>query len=177
MAAKVLVLFLFCAASAWQSFKLEGPDRAICSDGSTPLYFLDVPPSASRWLLYLPGGAACNNPQMCEERIQHFQGLTSSSLETGDFSHATGIFSRDCARNPLFCESAFLYAIYCSSDLWLGDSELTLPSGAQFYFRGLEIVKATFDRIFPLMSTAREVFLAGNSAGGIASFVLADRLK
>ncbi len=94
---------LFCIVRTWVSHTLQVDPRAVCSDGSPSHYLLNEHPGSTRWLFFLPGGAACNNQVMCEDRRHNYEWLTTSSYEIGEELNGDGIFNRDCQKNPLFC--------------------------------------------------------------------------
>lgn len=113
---------LFCTVTCWEYRTLEHLPQAICSDGSPGRFIFDLFENSTEWLLFLPGGAACNNAKMCQERATNYPWLSTSTLENGECCHVAGIFNRDCSLNPLFCKSNLIYITYCSSDLWSGDA-------------------------------------------------------
>ena len=68
--------------------------QAICSDGTTPIYFKSISSESKKWLFYLRGGAGCSNEAMCLDRLRNHQYFTSSTDFTGTFNNSNGIFDR-----------------------------------------------------------------------------------
>ena len=73
------LLFLTKLARVWSPSFLHFPD-ALCNDGSLPLYYSSLSSTSKDWLIFLPGGAGCSNPESCINRLQVDPGLTSSKV-------------------------------------------------------------------------------------------------
>ena len=59
----LLLPLVFAKQAVWQStlLKQAQQNQAVCSDGSSPIYFKSTNPKSKVWLLYLRGGAGCSN--------------------------------------------------------------------------------------------------------------------
>lgn len=104
-----------------------------------------------------------------------------------------GLLSNNREENPDFYDHNHVIIPYCSSDLWLkktnnfilaNDSEFHFQfdpnaSEHQFTFRGVAIFRGVIEDLFNFhgLRHAREVVLAGSSAGGVGAMNQAKWLK
>ncbi len=89
-----------------------------------------------------------------------------------------GFFSSDCEENPHFCEANLIFAHYCSSDIWSGDTS-TAFNGATIIFKGKNIVEELFTQLlgkYSAMENASMIVLSGASAGGLGVQNQGDRI-
>ncbi len=144
------------------------PD-ATCNDGTPGFFYLRPGVNPTRWLLVLQGGGACETEEICLERMETDPELyTSDPALHPETLDPGGIFSRDPSLNPRLADATHVFLRYCSSDWWTGDLGPTEANGG-LAFRGHRILMAVLDTLEREhgLAAAREVLLAGMSAGGI----------
>lgn len=147
--------------------------NAVCNDGTPPVYFTSLVPGATRWMLYLEGGAGCYNEASCADRLQNYHYLVSSTDMNGTLEQ-TGPFQRDCSLNPALCNANLAFVHYCTSDWWVGTAQ---NSSAGVPFLGKYVVRAVVEEVTAMpefQASATQLLLAGLSAGGIGVLQNAD---
>jgi len=89
---------------------------------------------------------------------------------------AQGIFNRDDPDNPLRTWN-FVFVPYCSGDVHAGNrSDGAVDGGGPQQFFGYRNLDAFLSRIVPTFAGARQVLLAGSSAGGFGVLLNADHV-
>jgi hypothetical protein len=94
-----------------------------------------------------------------------------------------GIIDPDCSNNPVFCEWSVAYLGYCDGTSYTGDlaSPQTVPAGpvSPIYFRGGRVFAGFVAHLVRehALADAKEVVLAGHSAGGLGAYYHADSLR
>lgn len=170
---------------------LRDPERwggARCNDG-TP-FGMDVvlaPEPSATWVLFLGPGASCDdNADPCDERaVELTTTPAKADGERYDFEPG-GIFSGDDVTNPTFSKANRVYAQYCSSDLWTGDTTELRPTAAVpdpkggWYFSGHANVDAMLEILVERFGLddedpALRVLFTGSSAGGLGAHFNARR--
>ncbi|WOH13487.1 hypothetical protein DCAR_0832997 [Daucus carota subsp. sativus] len=149
---------------------------AVCLDGSPPAYQLDrgKDEGVNKWLLHLQGGYWCTTVEECSMRMNDSSGLGSSNKMTS--LYFTGILSDNKELNPNFYNWNRVYVRYCDGSCFTGDKQESLVDGP--YYRGGRIFYAIMDELLKLgMENASNVFLTGNSAGGLAATYHCDTFK
>ena len=99
--------------------------NAVCNDGTPGIYYWKKSPTGSnRWLLFLTGGEACVNKEMCEERwmVQvndrgHY--LMSTTMWPDKYDKYDGVLSPNKNESALW-DANKAVLIYCSSDYFIG---------------------------------------------------------
>lgn len=152
---------------------LDEYDQAKCLDGSPSGYYLDVSPSGSnKWILHLQGGGECASEDRCV--AQSKTNLGSSTKWPKEMGIGF-LQQRDPTLNPDFYDWNYVMMAYCSQDLHGG--QITKPSNASYglYFSGrlnfLAMIKS-----LPALSSASDIVLSGDSAGGIGVWYHLDWL-
>ena len=136
-----------------------------CNDGSPAGYYIRRARGSRRWVVFLEGGWFCFDAASCEARWLRLRTLMSSDRWPA-VKTAGGILSSDTAENPHFADANHVLVPYCTSDSWSGTARRR--PGSRFSFLGAEIVQAVVRELFSWESlgAARELYLAGSSAGG-----------
>ena len=160
---------------------------ARCNDG-TPFSFLvqlSTSGRSNKWVIFLMGGGFCDdNAIKCAERSRS---LTSSlAFDDRKFipMKRSGIFSRDPIKNPSFYDANQVFAHYCSSDVWSGNTTERRPttgSPGGWYFSGRVNVRSMIEVLIEEYGLndndpGLRVLFAGSSAGGAGVLVNADTL-
>ena len=160
-------------------------DGAVCLDGSAPGYYFREGTDPSKFLVALHGGGWCYGPTEnaskfdCAARAN--TSLGSSSLWSAtipEYEH--GMTSSNCSVNPAFCTWSVAYVFYCDGHSFAGDRSdpVDVPGAAvtPFYYRGRRILRATLRDLISRRGLDRSstVVLSGHSAGGLATYLLAD---
>jgi len=145
-----------------------------CADGS-PYAFFVRGGDPTRLLVHLQGGGACWSARTCDPA-----GRPTYDVSVGAADHpgadAAGILALDDSRNPFRGWTA-VFVPYCSGDVHLGDARRRYPlvAGARAAPRFVEIdhrglANAGAALVWAAAHTEpRRVFVAGESAGAIAS--------
>ncbi len=153
--------------------------KALCNDGTAPVYYKRVNPDSKKWFINLEGGAFCYDLYSCEMRHLLLHSFTTGSLDvTPATMKPEGLFSTDCKVNPNFCDANIFYLHYCSSDLHAGEVERTWSKGT-LYFHGKSILEHFIKQVaakYPAMKEAELVILSGNSAGAEGAQNNGDRV-
>ena len=148
---------------------------AVCNDGSNAIYFIERTAS-SKWVIFLESGGACFDYYSCTERIHKQPYLTGSKLYPS-FVYGEDILSSNEANNFAYDFNKVLIP-YCSSDLWLGNSTVTMAGNnnkLEISFKGYQIFSSVLKDLDLLgLKNSSEILLAGSSAGGIGVINQAD---
>jgi hypothetical protein len=119
--------------------------------------------SSDRLVIYLEGGGACWDQFTCGNGFASFvrSGIPQSTI-TQITSLSVGIFNRGDADSPFVADS-FAYVPYCTGDVH-GGTRPDTPWGVAHV--GGDNLDVMLPRILATFPAAREVVLAGTSAGG-----------
>ena len=160
-------------------------ENAKCLDGTPFGYYVrranPLSENREKWIVFLQGGGLCVEPIDCIIRKNNSEGRGSSSYWESTFnpgeSGLQDIVSDDPNINPYFYNFNHVYLRYCSGDTWTGTRTSFDLSG--LWFSGHNNIKATIDHLnkttnFP---EATDLFLVGESAGGIGVFNNADYFR
>ncbi|MBP9828366.1 hypothetical protein KBC55_04440 [Patescibacteria group bacterium] len=154
---------------------VNADDRfAVCNDGSPATYYFapGTEENNDKWVVYLKGGGSCINEADCLDRAANNDpGLVSSNNYPNGLKE-DGILSADPAINPDFYNWNRVHVRYCSSDLWIGDTE-NMVGEELWQFRGKNIVAAVIEDLqnaeiikTKTLAEASELLFVGSSAGG-----------
>ena len=100
---------------------------AVCNDGSDAVFFTRAGSGTgtNRWIIYLPGGGSCTDPDSCAERWckagTNFSSDKMSSLTMPSGIVGQGIFQSG-APNNAFGNWNVAYVHHCSSDAFAGSN-------------------------------------------------------
>lgn len=155
----------------------RGDESPACLDGSPyGVYFVPSARNSTRWTIYLQGGGWCYDEALCYARSKTFRGSSAQFPRTTNCSCLTpaedGTIDDDCN-----C----LYMPYGDGASFAGFRPQPWPvpgkPGTQLYFRGIKNFDAALDFAFANgLTEATEVVLTGESAGGLSTFLHADRM-
>ena len=158
---------------------LDDP-AALCLDGtSAGFYYRRGRPD--RWVLFFEGGGWCYTPAQCHHRAEYDRiGSSKNWAQTMQPPHF-GPLSLSSEINPDFHNYSHVLIKYCDGASFAGDAELH-THGTTLHFRGRRILDATLSALqrpeYGLgASVDTHVLLTGCSAGGLAVFLHADRVR
>jgi len=162
--------------------------EAACLDGSPyAFYFVNGSSDNSKWTITIQGGGWCYNETGCYGRSK---GSLGSSTK---WSHSVGCgcmyYNPDGSRqNDCNC----VHFPYCDGASFSGyrehaypvsqwppfDNGSHVPNNATLYMRGIRNLDATLDLLFSKynLGQAKEMVVTGGSAGGLSTFLHADRI-
>ncbi|CAD6228780.1 unnamed protein product [Miscanthus lutarioriparius] len=149
---------------------------AVCLDGSPPAYQLrrGFGSGSRSWLVNLEGGAWCNTTEDCSSRSLTDLG-SSKFMKPIEFE---GMLSNNHTENPYFYNWNIVDIRYCDGGSFAGDAEGEDRNGTKLFYRGLRIWEAVVDELMAKgMDTAKQVLLAGCSAGGLAALLHCDNFR
>ena len=175
--------------------------NARCNDGTAPVFYVwlaeDEP--TNDWIVYLEGGAACNDDASCTERfMDNPERMGTGCMGPGDCDASYGVFSDSgpdhmpTTRNKtgLFADQYSYFSDwnkvhieYCSSDNWTGmggQSGALTGFQSEFShgnaeFNGHHIVEAVIDMLsnraedHRLGAPGSRVLFGGGSAGSVGA--------
>nr|CAB3463661.1 unnamed protein product [Digitaria exilis] len=150
---------------------------ALCLDGSAPGYHLQrgSGTGSQSWLIHLEGGGWCRNLKSCASRQGSILGSSRYMERQIEF---TGILSDDKSQNPDFYNWNKVKIRYCDGASFSGDVRDELQNGTRFFFRGQRIWEAVMNElVFKGMRKAKQAFLTGCSAGGLATYIHCDAFR
>ena len=155
----------------------EGDLSPACLDGSP--YGLYFSPSKSgkstKWTIFIQGGGWCYDEVGCNERA----GTTLGSSTKWNRTRA-GCGCMNTVDDGIDEDCNCLYMPYCDGASFSGFRTATWPvpnSTDRLTFRGIKNLDAALDWAFNMgLKTATEFVLTGVSAGGLSTFLHADRV-
>jgi hypothetical protein len=168
--------------SGW--IKIPGGPGTVCSLG-TPYSFFYRAANPEKLMVYLQGGGACWRSSNCDPAQQP---TYDRSIGPDDDPKPTGIFDFGNAENPL-ADYSVLFVPYCTGDVHLGDTEADYAGPAassrgskdvaitlRVHHNGYRNAMAAIEWASRRVTAPREVVVAGESAGAIASPFYADEI-
>ncbi|KAH9735897.1 Pectin acetylesterase 5 [Citrus sinensis] len=150
---------------------------ALCLDGSLPGYHFQkgFGSGSNNWLLHIEGGGWCNTIESCSTRKTTALGSSNFMERQVSFS---GILSSDPSQNPDFFSWNKVKIRYCDGASFAGRPESEFKNGTNLFFRGQLIWEALMDELLSVgMSNAKQAFLTGCSAGGLAAVIHCDDFR
>lgn len=154
--------------AGWQ--KVETPPQCMCSDGS-PYHFWIRRADPQRVVFFLEGGGACFSAATCGPASPTF---TRNLVDRAgaDAPGGAGIFDLDDDRNP-FADWSMVFVPYCTGDLHLGDATQDYGDGIVVRHNGAINANTALTATAAAFPDAREVVVAGSSAGSASAPVYA----
>ena len=158
--------------------------KAVCNDGTSGAYVLrsGAGAAANRWILSLQGGGECFDQATCATRSSTMPTLVSTASYQANPSTAFGqggLLGTTPANNPDFYDASVVQVLYCSSDDWSGNKVGTTYNPVDpttWNWQGRAILDAVIADLTAShgLSSATEVMLTGQSAGGVGVFANAN---
>ncbi|XP_072036159.1 palmitoleoyl-protein carboxylesterase notum1-like isoform X2 [Amphiura filiformis] len=146
-----------------------------CNDGSPAGYYLRKSYGSKKWLVYLEGGWYCYNEPSCRARWASSSRLMSST-EWPKTKTGSGVLSADPEENRVWWKANVVYIPYCSSDVWSGTASAS--DTGSYAFMGALIIQEVLQELMSVgLMSAKEMVLAGSSAGGTAVLMNLDRIS
>ena len=140
-------------------FDPEGGDGPICIAG-TPYSVFSKAGDPKKLLIFEQGGGAC---------WQNFYNCNVLASAQFPPPPPVGIWDFSSPDNP-FSDYSIVYMPYCDGSVFSGDNDVvdpSFPQGPVRYHRGLRNQSAGMDVAKDLFPRAREITVAGSSAGGV----------
>ncbi|XP_044976590.1 pectin acetylesterase 5-like [Hordeum vulgare subsp. vulgare] len=150
---------------------------ALCLDGSAPGYHLQRGSGGGSrsWLIHLEGGGWCRNLKSCASRQKSILGSSHYMERQVEFA---GMLSDDEDQNPDFHNWNKVKIRYCDGASFSGNVKDELQNGTKFFFRGQRIWEAVMDELLLKgLRHAKQAFLTGCSAGGLATYIHCDGFR
>jgi hypothetical protein len=148
---------------------------ALCLDGSFAGFYI-APGSSSQFVIYFEGGGWCYTPHDCAYRANTSIG---SSASWAAQMAAPGVMSSDPKINPMFHSFTRVFVPYCDGCSFTGDRAApVLIEGRPIYFRGARILQRILEELefSHGLRSASDLLVSGCSAGGLSTFLHADRI-
>ncbi|GJP75463.1 hypothetical protein CLOP_g10976 [Closterium sp. NIES-67] len=151
---------------------------AVCLDGSPPGFHFQAGTGdgASKWVIFLEGGAWCDSIQDCHNRSLTKLG-SSNQMQPYKF---IGILSPDPEINPEFFSWNRVVVRYCDGASFSGNKNSPIKVPGQnstfIFFRGSHIMLAVVNHLLQHhnLRAASHVLFGGGSAGALAAFLHCD---
>lgn len=143
------------------TFDTAGGTGPICIAG-TPYSVYTRQGNPRKLLIFMQGGGAC---------WQDFYQCNVLAEDQAPPGPPTGIFDFDNPQNPLR-DHSIVYMPYCDGSVFAGDNDVVDPSfpfGPVRFHRGLRNQSAGMDVAYDEFPNARQIVVAGSSAGGVGA--------
>lgn len=150
-----------------------GDASPACLDGSPyGLYFLPSQTNSTKWTVFIDGGGWCYDEDDCYKRSKTPLGTSTLFAAESQCSCMNGDLGGDCNCLVLPYGDGASFSGYRAAP-WPVPSQ----PGANLTFRGIKNLDASLDWAFAHgMDKATEFVLGGFSAGGLSTFLHADRV-
>jgi acetyl esterase/lipase len=123
-------------------------------------------------LIYFQGGGACWSDATCNPKL----GLYRPNLKEVDPANERGIFDFANAENP-FRDYFVVFVPYCTGDVHLGNRTAKyLPEKPELHHSGFNNAMSALRWAFANVASPQSIFVAGSSAGAMASPFYAGRI-
>ncbi len=159
----------------------------MCNDFSHAIYYLDKSTTSNKWVIFFEGGGGCSSFTSCNKRWIEDNGrsqalMSSSRIRFPQTVTGEDILSNDRSNNPQFHDYSHVLVPYCSSDAWLANRSHPrfnnheefrfneTENADNFVFKGRVIFQSVIQDLLAIpggLGTAKEIVLAGSSAGGV----------
>lgn len=159
-----------------------GTSGGVCLDGSPPGYYYTPPAlSSTKWVLYFKGGGWCWNEGNCARWAETPLGSSKHFEPTSTLAPFSGLMDSRESVNPSFCSFNRVLLWYCDGASFTGDasSPYVHPKTQQtLWFRGRRVLEVLLDTLRERhgLALATEVLISGESSGGLAAYLHADRI-
>jgi len=154
-------------------------EGAVCLDGTPGIYFFKAGSAANstKWVIHMLGGGMCFSNEECLIRSKTYLG--SSLYWPGQYNYG-GPLSENSTYNPDFYDWNHVFLAYCDGASFSGDVEKPVKvNDGIVYYRGHRILLATIKDLLKNkgLDKATDVFVIGDSAGGMATYYHIDEIK
>jgi len=156
----------------------RGDESPACLDGSPyGLYFRPSATNSTKWTIYLQGGGWCYNEEQCLARSKSRLGSSRLWRRRGGVCPCMNVKEDGTMDGDCNC----IFMPYCDGASFSGFRPKPWPvqsaPGKFLFFRGIKNFDATMDFAFAHgLDKATEFVLTGSSAGGLSTFLHADRI-
>ena len=151
---------------------------AVCIDGSPGAFYIrtsnangTAPSDSSKWVVFMEGGGWASSLSESIGRMNTDLGSSKKYPAQPTHMEGTGLFGT-------FDTHTIVYNKYCDGGSWSGaaDNPPITYNGTKLYFRGRALLNGIFDDLLENrgLDGAKEVLLAGCSAGGLTTYIHAD---
>ena len=152
-----------------------------CLDGTTPSYYIHRNNQSFNWIIYFEGGAWCFNHKKCYQRS--FTRLGSSKFNTNYLTTDKlylnySMLSNNQSINPMTYDWNKVVVRYCDGTSWTSNNIIKYRD-TYLFFKGQINRDITIQQLLIIedMIYAKEIILAGCSAGGLAIYYGIDAMK
>ena len=161
------------AADAWETIAPGG--ETSCALG-TPYTFHARRADPDKVVVFFNGGGACWAGQTCDPSVEPTTYVPSAQMGHNDPRTHKGIFDLGNPANPVG-DWSMVFVSYCTGDVHLGgiDRAYTKPDGSEITIRhrGHANANAALNWMKENFGDAKEILVAGSSAGAVASPIYA----
>lgn len=133
-----------------------------CSDGSEFSFWVREA-NPDKVMFYFQGGGACFSAGTCGPESTSFK---RQALGDDPNFLNTGIWDQTNAENP-FTGWSVVYVPYCTGDVHVGDNTMDYGEGVVIQHKGNVNALAALDELVARFPDAEQVFVTGESAGGV----------
>lgn len=149
-------------AASWE--QVMAPPECACSDGS-PYHYWIRRADPERVVFFLEGGGACFSAATCGPASPTFKRNLSDGADVAAGAPASGgIFDLADGRNP-FADWSMVFVPYCTGDLHLGSTTQDYGEGVVIQHNGGVNGRTALAAMAVEFPDARELVVAGSSAG------------
>jgi hypothetical protein len=148
--------------------------EALCMDGSSTGFGINIQPGADRLMIFMEGGGACFDAPSCAGFVANLDGYGVEKFNeaaAGRLVAPGSIFDRDATNNPVAAYH-MVYVPYCSGDVFAGDIEESPGTFGRTHV-GYRNVGLFLDRLratFEGDEAPSRILVTGSSAGGLGAF-------
>lgn len=149
--------------------RVEAPADCMCADGAPWAYFVrEADPT--KVVFFLDGGGACFTAEMCAPGSGQFKEAIGYD---GGFSEENGLFDLDNPENPL-ADYSMVFVPYCTGDVHSGNVTKDYGNGVVVEHKGFVNGSTALNALVEKFPNARELVVAGVSAGSFPSATYAS---
>ena len=147
--------------ATWE--KVTASSQCMCADGSPYSYWIHRA-DPDKVVFFLEGGGACFDATTCafDSRAYH----VALGPDDDPNTYSNGIFDFTDARNPL-ADYSFVFAPYCTGDVHLGTAAHEYGPQLTVQHKGAINASAALDDLAVQFPDAKQVVVAGESAGSV----------
>jgi hypothetical protein len=185
-AALTILLYVSSAAAAavWDLVLVPTTGGAVSLDGGPASYYIIRGAETNKWIIHQNGGGWCSSPISCAQRSNTTLGSSRFFPPTtpdGNYTFVDdeGNLSSDETANPLFYNWTRVSLMYTDGSSQTSDVDAPVVVEGwpvPIYYRGARVLKATIASLLSAgLASATDVVISGCSAGGLSTYLHADR--